>query len=50
MADPSATSLDYGQALRNGDVTCVSRRTGVECRNAVTGHGFTASRAAFDAY
>ncbi|WP_130289934.1 DUF6636 domain-containing protein [Pseudonocardia sediminis] len=50
VADASAAPLEYGQALRSGDVTCVSRRTGVECRNAATGHGFAASRASFDAY
>ncbi|MBW0105742.1 DUF6636 domain-containing protein, partial [Pseudonocardia sp. KRD291] len=50
VADPSAAVLDYGQALRNGDLTCVSRRTGVECGNTVTGHGFSASRGSFDAH
>jgi hypothetical protein len=41
----SAPSLGYDTALRRGDVTCVSRRDGVECRNGATGHGFAVARA-----
>ncbi|WP_431977372.1 DUF6636 domain-containing protein [Micromonospora haikouensis] len=39
--------LGYGQALRTGRVVCVSSRSGVDCRNAATGHGFTLSRARY---
>ena len=46
----SARPLDYDRALRQGDVTCVSRRDGVECRNAVSGHGFAVARADYRVY
>ncbi|MFI7434924.1 DUF6636 domain-containing protein [Micromonospora haikouensis] len=39
--------LGYGQALRTGRVVCASSRSGVDCRNAATGHGFTLSRARY---
>ncbi|MEQ3539434.1 hypothetical protein WHI96_11420 [Pseudonocardia tropica] len=42
--------LGYGTHLTRGDVTCVSRRTGVECRDARTGHGFATSREAYRIY
>ncbi|MFG1638083.1 hypothetical protein [Pseudonocardia alni] len=45
-----AAVLDYGTHLTEGDVTCVSSRTGVECRDARTGAGFTAARAAYRLY
>ncbi|WP_308819994.1 hypothetical protein [Pseudonocardia alni] len=45
-----APVLDYGTHLTEGDVTCVSSRTGVECRDARTGAGFTAARAAYRLY
>ncbi|GAA1396376.1 hypothetical protein GCM10009613_47510 [Pseudonocardia kongjuensis] len=50
---PGATGdavLDYGTHLTRGDLTCVSRRTGVECRDAGTGHGFTVARASYRLY
>lgn len=46
----SARELDYDRALRRGDVTCVSRRDGVECRDASTGHGFAVARAEYRVY
>ena len=46
----SGAALGYDQALRRGDVTCVSRRDGVECRDASTGHGFAVARADYRAY
>lgn len=49
VVDPSAAELGYDKAVRLGDVTCVSRRTGVECRNAGTGHGFSAARSTYAA-
>jgi len=39
--------LDYGRALRVGDVTCTSRQTGVECRVGASDHGFSMSRTAY---
>ncbi|MBN9755728.1 hypothetical protein Ae406Ps2_0440c [Pseudonocardia sp. Ae406_Ps2] len=45
-----AAVLDYGTHLTQGDVTCVSSRTGVECRDARTGAGFAAARAAYRLY
>jgi uncharacterized protein DUF6636 len=35
--------LGYGRTLRLGRMSCVSRRTGLTCRNA-DGHGFFLSR------
>ncbi|MEJ8278073.1 hypothetical protein [Pseudonocardia spirodelae] len=45
-----AAALGYGTHLTDGDLTCVSLRTGIECRDARSGHGFTAARAAFRVY
>ncbi|MCE3550227.1 protein kinase [Pseudonocardia sp. RS11V-5] len=42
--------LDYGRALRVGDVTCTSRQTGVECRVGASGHGFGLSRTAYQLF
>ncbi|SFM99810.1 hypothetical protein SAMN05216207_100623 [Pseudonocardia ammonioxydans] len=42
--------LGYGTHLTHGDLTCVSRRSGVECRDGRTGHGFTAARASYRLY
>lgn len=39
--------LDYGRALRVGDVTCTSRTAGVECRVGASGHGFTLSKSGY---
>ena len=50
LAAALATELGYGTHLTRGDVTCVSRRTGVECRDARTGHGFSTSREAYRIY
>lgn len=44
------TALGYGTHLTRGDLTCVSRRTGVECRDATSGHGFRAARASYRLY
>ncbi|MFP5073085.1 hypothetical protein ACLFMI_25920 [Pseudonocardia nantongensis] len=50
-ADPTGGSeLDYDTHLTRGDVTCASRRSGVECRDAGSGHGFEAARASFRLY
>lgn len=39
--------LDYGKGIRVGDMTCVSRPSGVECQAASSGHGFTMSRSGY---
>jgi hypothetical protein len=39
--------LRYGHAVRFGDKKCVSRRTGMVCRNLATGHGFRLARDAY---
>lgn len=36
--------LRYGESRRLSRFTCVSRSSGMTCRNRVTGHGFTISR------
>jgi hypothetical protein len=41
---PSARVLRYGTTWRRDGFVCVSRRTGLRCRNA-SGHGFFLSRA-----
>jgi hypothetical protein len=36
--------LEYGQAVRAGDLVCESESAGVRCFHEPTGHGFTLSR------
>jgi hypothetical protein len=43
VADPDAPVLAYGRRVRLGPFTCVSRRTGLTCRNR-RDHGFAISR------
>jgi hypothetical protein len=38
-----ASVLDYGQVLKEGNVTCMSDKAGMTCLNG-DGHGFTVSR------
>lgn len=40
---PGVDIAEYGQTGQFGDITCLSQRTGFECRNA-DGHGFFLSR------
>ncbi|MEQ3552552.1 hypothetical protein WIS52_18925 [Pseudonocardia nematodicida] len=42
--------LEYGTHVTHGAVTCVSRRSGVECRDGGTGHGFAVARASYRMY
>jgi hypothetical protein len=44
IRDPKAKVLAYGRTRTVGPFTCVSRTTGLTCRNGA-GHGFTLSRA-----
>jgi hypothetical protein len=46
-SQPQVSTLEYGHAVTYGDVTCVSATTGITCDNAVSGHGFTVSKAAY---
>ncbi len=41
--DQSAPVLRYGETWSRESLTCVSRQSGLECRN-VAGHGFTLAR------
>ena len=44
------TSLDYGRALRSGDVRCDSRSAGVTCTSERTGHGFTLAAGGYETF
>jgi hypothetical protein len=50
VADPSLSVLSYGQGVRFGDVVCVSKESGMSCKNAQSGHGFAVARAAYDLF
>jgi hypothetical protein len=39
--------LPYGRSVQAGDISCVSARVGVTCRNARTKHGFTLARGSY---
>jgi len=39
--------LAYGEASTIGEITCVSRQTGLTCTHARTKHGFFMSRASY---
>jgi Family of unknown function (DUF6636) len=41
--DQSAPALAYGETWSRDNITCVSRESGLECRNAA-GHGFKLAR------
>ncbi|MBV9486152.1 MAG: hypothetical protein JO246_08870 [Frankiaceae bacterium] len=45
--NPSAHKLAYGHALRDGVIRCVSRTSGMTCKNVKTGHGFKLSKASY---
>jgi hypothetical protein len=42
--DPNATVLPYDEAVRAGDLACVSTQAYLACRNLATGHGFSLSK------
>jgi hypothetical protein len=50
LVDPSLRVLAYGEAVQLGDITCVSRETGVRCEDAGSGHGFAVARASYDLF
>jgi hypothetical protein len=43
VLDPHAKVLAYGHTTRFHKLRCTSRRTGITCRSARSGHGFTVS-------
>jgi eukaryotic-like serine/threonine-protein kinase len=50
VADPSLEVLEYGQAVRLGDIVCTSRETGVRCADERSRHGFAVARASYDLF
>ncbi|MEU6698308.1 serine/threonine-protein kinase [Pseudonocardia sp. NPDC046786] len=50
IADPTLPVLEFDRVLRSDEITCVSRTTGVECRNTTTGHGMAVARASYRVY
>lgn len=50
VVDPAAEVLGYGEAVRLGSVTCVSRETGLRCEDDATGHGFSVARASYELF
>jgi hypothetical protein len=50
VAGRSLAVLAYGQAVRLGDLVCVSRETGVRCEDERSGHGFAVSRGSYDLF
>jgi hypothetical protein len=45
--DSKAKTLHYGHALRDGRMRCVSKTTGMTCKNRKTGHGFSISKESY---
>lgn len=43
----STRTLEYGSALRAGDIQCESQSTGLTCMSDKTGHGFTLAAARY---
>jgi hypothetical protein len=43
VRDPHARVLAYGRSTSFGKLRCTSRRTGITCRSARSGHGFLVS-------
>jgi hypothetical protein len=48
LSAPNKTTLDYGQTLSVGTITCESEASGVTCTDAGTGHFFRISREAYE--
>jgi hypothetical protein len=45
---PHKSTLDYGQTLSVGTITCDSETSGVTCTDSSTGHFFRVSRESYD--
>lgn len=46
----SAEPLAYGSAITGGPIRCESAQSGMTCRDAGTGHGFTISRESYQLF
>lgn len=44
---PGEASLNYGQTISEGTITCASEQAGVKCTDSGSGHYFSVSRDAF---
>ena len=44
---PSPLRLEYGKAIRAGELTCSMAEAGITCRQLKNGHGFFLSRASY---
>ncbi|WP_130414206.1 DUF6636 domain-containing protein [Xylanimonas ulmi] len=49
-APADMSKLDYGQSVTQGQFTCTSERTGMQCRDDKTGKGFSLARAGIGTY
>ncbi len=45
---PGARTLDYGQTVSGGTITCESQPSGMKCTDSSTGHYFRVSRDSYD--
>ncbi|MEE6179431.1 DUF6636 domain-containing protein [Mycobacterium sp. 050134] len=45
---PGEQTLEYGQSLSAGTVTCVSEAAGIRCTDSSTGHFFLVSRDSYE--
>jgi hypothetical protein len=45
---PATSTLDYGQTLSAGAITCESEASGVTCSDSSTGHFFQVSRESYE--
>jgi hypothetical protein len=50
LVDRSLRVLQYGQAVRLGEIVCTSRESGVRCEDEGSGHGFAVARASYDLF
>lgn len=46
----SSSALAYGDSISSGVLTCSSSESGMNCRDTVTGHGFSLSRQAYQLF
>ncbi len=44
---PDAGPLPYGEAITAGSMRCDSAESGITCRDAASGHGFSIAREAY---
>lgn len=46
----SATSMEYDQSAKHGNVACTSRFDGMTCWNVMTGHGFMVNKVTYSKF